>query len=137
MLNISWCWWLVTLLSVVWKLWSKWLLSDYYLLEQNQKLNWLTFDDIIHKRWSDSDSRKSASYFTTLLWHILSAGTTMRALLSFQTFNDPVKCLYCFTVNFLAELSRAVVLAEYVKLLSLHTLHFNTKDGSRLQNVDM
>ena len=137
MLNVSCVRWLVTLLFVVWKLWSKWLLSDYYHLEQNQKLNWLRFDDITHKRWSDSDSRKSASYFTTLLWHILSAGTTMRVLLSFQTFNDPVKCLYCFTVNFLAELHLAVVLASMWSNNHSIPCILTPKDGSMSQFADM
>mgnify|MGYP006903759355 FL=1 len=36
---------------------------------------------------------------------VLSAWTTIRALSSLPPFNEPVKCLYYFTVNFLAELS--------------------------------
>ena len=41
----------------------------------------------------------------------------MRALSSSTTFNDPVKCLYCFTVKFLAGWSRL----HHVRL-TLHTL---------------
>ena len=40
---------------------------------------------------------------------VLSAWTTIRALSSLPPFNEPVKCLYYFTVNFLAELSAITV----------------------------
>lgn len=92
--NLSPKWSFMIQVIVDWVVWSEWILNECFDLEQNRKQKCLEL-------WWHH--RRYVSHFT-ILWQILSAGTTMRALSSFPLFNDPVKCLYCFTVKFLEGL---------------------------------
>ena len=56
-----------------------------------------------------------------IMTHILSAEPGMRALSSFPTVNDPVKCLYCSTVKFLHEVEYTSLQQTILLLLLLHT----------------